>query len=97
MARAVEVTRNGHIASKYLQRLRQRAPSAFDQGVVRNGQGREISPYRCRLWAQFQLAALGSLLDGRRSRRDQADILRQVAKGSDGCHDYVPEKRSGYG
>ena len=31
---------------------------------------------------------LGSLLDG---RRDQADILRQVAKGSDGCH----ELRSG--
>ena len=31
MARAVEVTKNGHIASKYLQRLRQRAPSAFDQ------------------------------------------------------------------
>ena len=23
--------------------------------VVRNGQGREISPYRCRLWAQFSL------------------------------------------
>ena len=37
---------------------------------------------------QFQLTALGSLLDG---RRDQADILRQVAKGSDGCH----ELRSG--
>ena len=35
-----------------------------------------------------QLAASGSLLDG---RRDQADILRQVAKGSDGCH----ELRSG--
>ena len=31
MAPAVEVTKNGHIASKYLQRLRQRAPSAFDQ------------------------------------------------------------------
>ena len=56
--------------------------------VVRNGQGREISPYRCRSCSLFQLAALGSLLDG---RRDQADILRQVAKGSDGCH----ELRSG--
>ena len=59
--------------------------------------GRETSTVtsrRCRSCSLFQLAALGSLLDG---RRDQADILRQVAKGSDGCHDYVPEERSGGG
>ena len=64
--------------------------------VVRNGQGREISPYWYRSCSLFQLVALGSLLNGR--REDQADILRQVVKGSEAVMNYVPdEKRSGYG